>query len=179
MDRLIEQYPQAVRLDEAQFRRGEALFVEKRYAEAEQAYAAVLDAGADSAFFEQALYKHGWTLFKQQQHDAALRSFFALLDRKFEYAAGGDPDPAVQYTAMGRAEQELVQDTFRVVSISFSYLDGPAAISDYFTANGSRPYSFIVYSNLGDLYLEQERFRVRPTRIARSSSSIPITPKRR
>ena len=60
---------------------------------------------------------------------------------------------------MGRAEQELVDDTFRVLSIGFSYLDGPESVSKYFGKHGARPYSFIVYTNLGDLYLEQERYQ--------------------
>ncbi|HLF09824.1 MAG TPA: tetratricopeptide repeat protein, partial [Gammaproteobacteria bacterium] len=160
LDRLISGYPQTPYFDEAQFRRGETLFVDKRYAEAEGAYSDVLVRGADSAFYEQALYKHGWALFKQQQHAEGLPSFFALLDRKFQTGGtGNDADPVAQYSAMGRAEQELVADTFRVLSISFSYLDGPEAVSDYFSANGSRPYAYMVYTNLGDLYLEQERFQ--------------------
>jgi TolA-binding protein len=159
LDRLIEEYPQTPHFDEAQFRRGEMLFVQKRYGEAEDAYADVLAEGPESPFYEQSLYKHGWALFKQQEHAAGLKSFFALLDRKFQVGTGVDADPAELYSAMGRAEQELVEDTFRVVSISFSYLDGPEAISEYFGRNGTRPYAFIVYTNLGDLYLEQERYQ--------------------
>jgi TolA-binding protein len=32
-------------------------------------------------------------------------------------------------------------------------------VTKYFNRGGSRPYAFIVYTNLGDLYLEQERFQ--------------------
>ena len=159
LDRLIAEYPQTPHFDEAQFRRGETLFVAKRYADAEDAYADVLEAGLTSSFYDQALYKHGWSLFKQQEHERSLVSFFGLLDREFEVDGGADTDPAVLYSAMGRAEQELVEDTLRVLSISFSYLNGPEAVSSYFNAHGARSYSFIVYTNLGDLYLEQERFQ--------------------
>ncbi len=161
LDKLIAEYPQTPHFAEAQFRRGETLFVEKRYREAEQAYQQVLEHGPDSGFYEQSLYKHGWALFKQQRYEDSLSSFFTLLDRKFgtDNNAEGDRDPAVLYGAMGRAEQELVEDTFRVVSVSFSYLDGPRSVSSYFNTNGQRPYAFIVYTNLGDLYLEQERYQ--------------------
>jgi TolA-binding protein len=102
-------------------------------------------------------------LFKQLQHEASLESFFALLDRKLSdgnaAAAAAESDPAVVYSRMGRAEQELVDDTFRVLSISFSYLDGPDAVSEYFSANGTRAYTYVVYTNLGDLYLDQERYQ--------------------
>ena len=161
LDRLIAEYPHTAHLDEAQFRRGETLFVQKRYRDSERAYSYVLGVGAASAFYQQSLYKHGWALFKQQQYDESVASFFTLLDLQLgaDNDASGDRDPAVLYAAMGRAQQELVDDTFRVVSIGFSYLDGPESISRYFSRNGARPYSFIAYTNLGDFYLEQERYQ--------------------
>src|SRR5690606_3983544 len=158
LDRLIREYPGTVHYDEAQFRRGETLFVEKRYAEAEAAYASVLASGPSGAFHEQALYKHGWSTFKQLAHEQSLESFFALLDLKL--GAGGDEvDPAVTYAGLGRADQELVEDTLRAVSISFSYLDGPESITEWFRTRGSKPYAYIVYTNLGDLYLDKERYQ--------------------
>jgi TolA-binding protein len=161
LERLIKEYPKTPHFDEAQFRRGEALFVEKRYRDAERAYAEVLKRGDASAFYEQALYKHGWALFKQQAYEDSLQSFFVLLDRKLgtDNSASGERDPAAIYSAMGRAQQELIDDTFRVLSIDFSYLDGPEAVSKHFKSNGARPYAFIVYTNLGDLYLEQQRYQ--------------------
>ena len=100
-------------------------------------------------------------MFKQQLYEESLSSFFTLLDRQLgtDNNASGDRDPAVLYAAMGRAQQEIVDDTFRVLSIGFSYLDGPESISRYFSRHGARPYAFIAYTNLGDLYLEQERFQ--------------------
>ncbi len=161
LDRLIAQYPRTSHLDEAQFRRGETLFVQKNYRDSERAYQYVLNQGDSSPFYEQALYKHGWSMFKQQLYEESLPSFFGLLDRELgtDNAASGDRDPAVLYAAMGRAQQELVDDTFRVLSIGFSYLDGPESISRYFNRRGARPYAFIAYTNLGDLYLEQERYQ--------------------
>jgi len=161
LDRLIAEFPRTVHFDEAQFRRGETLFVQKRYDEAEQAYAHVIKAGADSPFYEQALYKHGWAVFKQQNYADSLTSFFALLDRQLgtDNDATGDRDPAAIYSAMGRAQQEIIDDTFRVSSIGFAYLDGPESVTKYFNRHGARPYAFIVYTNLGDLYLEQERYQ--------------------
>ena len=161
LDRLIERYPRTEHLDEAQFRRGETLFVQKRYRDAERAYAVVLEEGDSSTFYEQALYKHGWSMFKQQIYEDSLSSFFTLLDRQLgtDNNATGDRDPAVLYAAMGRAQQEIIDDTFRVLSIGFSYLDGSESISRHFSRHGARPYAFIAYTNLGDLYLDQERFQ--------------------
>ncbi len=156
LDRLVTEYPDTIHYDEANFRRGEALFVAGRYAEAEDAYRRVLERGAATTFHEQALYKHGWSLFKQERHGAALESFLALLDLKLGAEPGSDS--AARFGAMGRADQELVEDTLRVASIGFSYLDGPAAIADVLERVGPRPYAYILYMNLGDLYVEQERW---------------------
>ena len=165
LDQLVRQYPDTIHLDEAQFRRGETLFVSKRYQEAEEAYAEVLRFGPASNFFEQALYKHGWSMFKQMLHEESLDSFFSLLDRKLiPYGDGTDTPDAVADTdrvlsEMSRAERELVEDTFRVLSISFSYLDGSDSISGYLRGRGNPPYTYIIYTNLGDLYLEKERYQ--------------------
>ena len=55
LDRLLKEYPQTSHAGEAQFRRGETLFVEKRYHDAELAYDAVLKHGSTSQFHQQSL----------------------------------------------------------------------------------------------------------------------------
>ena len=45
-----------------------------------------------------------------------------------------------------------------MLSISFSYMEGAESIDDYFTQRGQPEYSYVIYRNLGDLYLEKERF---------------------
>ncbi len=159
LDRLAAEYPTTPHLEEAHFRRGETLFVQQRYTEAEEAYAEVLASGG-TQFREQSLYKHGWSLFKLQRHQESLDSFITLLDHKFVSEAATSPaDPAITYAAMGRAEQELLEDTLRVLSISFSFLGGPQSINDYFEAFGMRAYAYIVYSTVAKLYLENERYQ--------------------
>jgi TolA-binding protein len=164
LDRLIREYPHTPYYTEASFRRGETLFVEQRYAEAQDAYEKVLAAGPSSEFAEQAEYKLGWALFKQMRYRQSLKPFFALLDRAFRVAPAGKPaasaaDPSKLYAAMNRADQELVDDTFRVLSISFSYLDGPKTVSAYFKSTGTRPYTYLVYRKLGNLYLDKQRYQ--------------------
>ena len=73
----------AADIDEVQFRRGELLFSAKRYREAADGLrrghrAAV----AASAFYTQALYKHGWSLFKQSLNEDSLPSFAGVLDQQ-------------------------------------------------------------------------------------------------
>lgn len=150
--------------DEAEFRRGETYFVRQNYAAAVQAYAAVLALGEASAFYQQALYKHGWSLFKLGHNEESLQSFLALLDRQLP--AGGR-EPAALLADMSRADRELLDDTLRVTSIAWSYLDGAASIpaslassqADSLAGSAEPAWTYLLYQSLGDLYLDKERFR--------------------
>ncbi len=156
LDTLVATYPSSPRLDEAQFRRGEILFSAKRYPEAQKAYEAASAFGAKSEFYEQSLYKLGWSLFKQSENEASFDPFVRVLDLKLVDPAqpGGVADPAT----LPRADRELVQDTFRVLSIGFSYVEGQETLDDFVAARGEIPYAYMLYSELGDLYVGKQRF---------------------
>jgi TolA-binding protein len=154
---LVARYPDTPIIDEVQFRRGEMLFLRKDYNEAEAAYSSVVEFGEESRFYEQSLYKLGWSQFKLAWHEDSLGPFFGLLDRKI---AGLElKDGENRFEDLSRADRELVEDTFRVLSISFSYMDGAESISTFLDSRGHPAYSYVVYMNLGDLYLEKERFQ--------------------
>lgn len=155
LDRIVQQYPQTPHIDEVQFRRGELLFSAKRYPEAERAYAAVIGRGGASAFYHQSLYKHGWSLFKQSQTLESLPSFGGVLDREL----GTAPAKAVKLESLKRGDRELVEDTLRVMSIAFSYNDGAATLEQYVHQHGERPYSWLLYQRLGDLYVDKQRYQ--------------------
>ncbi len=156
LDELVTRYPETAIIDEVQFRRGEILFLQKDYYAAESAYRNVVTHGVASRFYEQSLYKLGWSLFKQAEHEQSLDPFFDLLDRKLAGVAITDGEERLD--ALGRAERELVEDTFRVLSISFSYLDGPASIAPYLDKRRQPSYGYVIFMNLGNLYLEKERY---------------------
>ena len=156
LNELVARYPDTPLLDEVQFRRGEMLFLRKNYNDAELAYRDVVRFGEESKFYEQSLYKLGWSRFKLAWHEDSLDPFFELVDRKLGDIEIGDGEDRLQ--GLSRAEQELVEDTFRVLSISFSYMQGPESIDDYLDRRGHPQYSWVVYMNLGDLYLEKERY---------------------
>jgi tetratricopeptide (TPR) repeat protein len=146
-------YREGEKYDEAQFRRGEYLFVRRDYRQAELAYQSVLDQGRDSTFHQHALYKLGWARFKQNHYVPALDAYMQLLDESI-----GEHDSAELPAAMSRADQERVDDTLRAVSLSFSYLGGAAAVRDYYARRGARPYEPLVYARLATLHLGTERF---------------------
>jgi TolA-binding protein len=156
LNELAAKYPDTVLIDEVQFRRGEMLFLRKDYTQAEVAYQSIVDSGEESRFYEQSLYKLGWTHFKLAKHDSSLAPFFDLLDRKVSGIDVKEGDRRLE--DLSRAERELVEDTFRVLSISFSYMDGAQSIDDFLGERGYPDYSHVIYMNLGDLYLEKERY---------------------
>ena len=155
LDRVVKSYPQSRQLDEVQFRRGELLFSAKRYPEAQKAYEVPIARGHESAFYEQSLYKHGWALFKESQNEESLVSFASLLDAKL----GTSPVRSVKLEDLKRADRELVEDTLRVMSITFSYLDGAATLDQFAKQHGERPYWHLLYSRLGDLYVDKQRYQ--------------------
>lgn len=157
LDRLAASYPDTLYRDEANFRRGELLFSLRDYARAEKAYSTVLASTASTQFNDRALYMQGWSRFKQGRLEEALQSFFGVLDLK---AAGIDADgPIDELPGLSRADRELVEDTFRVASISLANLQGAESIPAYITDDKRRSYEFRVYEQLGELYLKQERVK--------------------
>ena len=151
MDRMVRDFPNSRYIDEVRFRRAEFFFVRRRYLDAEAAYKTLVDRGVTSPYYELALYKLGWTFYKQELYEDALHRFTALLDRKvatgYDFAQTKDDQ-----------ERKRVDDTFRVISQSFSYLHGADSVMAYFDANGKRSYEDLVYGNLGEYYFEKRRY---------------------
>ena len=85
--------------------------------------------------------------------DILIKFLFELLDLKIGDIELMDGDKRLE--GLSRAERELVEDTFRVLSISFSYIDGSESIDEYLTSRDAPPtYAYVIYMNLGDLYLD-------------------------
>jgi len=156
LDRLVASYPNSRYVDEAQFRRGELLFSNKAYAAAQVAYEAVIKFGPASQFYNQSLYKHGWSLFKQGESERSLGSFAGVLDSVM--VSKKDSRQLIDIDSLSRPNRELVEDTFRVMSITFSYAEGPKTIDEFVKHRKPRPYSYLLYARLGDLYIEKERY---------------------
>ena len=156
LDQLVVSYPSSHYIDEVQFRRGELLFSSKSYPAAQAAYEAVVKIGPTSAYYNQSLYKHGWSLFKQGENERSLESFAGVLDSVLVSKRG--PSELVEIETLSRPNRELVEDTFRVMSITFSYLDGSKTIDDFVKHRKPRPYTYLLYARLGDLYIEKERY---------------------
>jgi tetratricopeptide (TPR) repeat protein len=151
LNRLVKEYPESRHIDEAQFRRAEYFFTRKKYLDSEEAYQAVIDFGISSAFYDLALYKQGWAFFKQDLYEEALNDFIGLLDYKI--SIGYDFEQLND-----KIERKRIDDTYRVISLSFSYLGGPQEVIKYFEKHGARQYEASIYSHLGEYYLTKRRY---------------------
>ena len=151
MDRMVREFSGSRYIDEVQFRRAEYFFAHRRYLDAEDAYKSIVNIGVGSTFYDLALYKLGWTFYKQELYEDALDRFIGLLDYKvsvgYDFAQTEDEQ-----------ERKRTEDAFRVTSLSFSNLGGTDSVADYFSRQGKRSYEDRVYSNLGEFYFDKRRY---------------------
>ena len=151
MNRIVKEYPTSRYLDEVQFRRAEYYFTRKKFLDAEDAYGSIVKIGANSSYYDLALYKLGWTFYKQEMYERSLEFFMALLDYKI--SIGYDFEQTEN-----KIDKKRVDDTYRVISLSFSNLSGVESIASYFDKVGRKPYEIGVYSNLAEHYFVKRRF---------------------
>lgn len=151
LDQLALEYPNSPYIAEAQFRRAERAFSDGDYAAAEQHYRSVVEANSDTPFTDNALYMQGWAQFKRNQYRESLGTFTRVLD-------GMVADHQELDKIVG-PQRNLVEDTLRVMSLVFSYMEGPDTISELYGELGRRSYNYLQYQRLGELYLEKERYR--------------------
>ena len=151
MNKIVIDYPKSRYFDEVQFRRGEYFFTRKKFLDAEDAFKSIVEIGAGSSYYELALYKLGWTYYKQEMYEDSLHRFVALLDYKTKNGYDFE-HPKDSF------DEKRIDDTYRVISLAFSNLGGSDAVVDYFNKYGKRSYEVNIYRNLGEYYLDKLRY---------------------
>jgi len=135
---------------EANFRLAERYFVTRDYESAATHYDIVFRQGKSSFFFDQTIYKYGWTLFKLQEVHDAMKHFVLLLDRLL---MGGQDTRLVDKSS----KKSLFYDVLHIVGYTFSHMGGPKGINAYFEENGHRSYEYLIYNSLAKHYEKKER----------------------
>ncbi|WP_231591758.1 tetratricopeptide repeat protein [Cellvibrio sp. pealriver] len=157
LDQLAGTNPNSAFMAETQFRRAEKSFSDGDYAAAERNYDAVVK-GNNPELKQNALYMKGWAQFKRGDYDLALKSFALVLDQLIGHAPSAN-DVDATLADIGASKANLVKDTLRVMGLSLSYLDGAKSISQLQTElGGGRVYEYLLYQQLGQLYLDQKRY---------------------
>lgn len=153
---VTQRYPDSPLYAESQFRRGEILFTRRDYAGAQTAYTAVLAAKNSDAFVDQARYKRGWSLYLRDAVPEALSDFMAVLGRSL--VSGREFRTHLALEALPRTQRELVDDTLRVISLSFARQGGASAVAAWFDRHGSAPFEPLIYSRLAEHYLAERKY---------------------
>ena len=149
IDDIANKHPDSENIEEVYFRIAESYFANAEYRKAAIYYTKVLQEGLN-AYSKNALYMRGWSLFKLDLYDDSIESFGLLLDSLVPENNEVD--------LIERGERELVFDSFRVIAVMLSYLDGAKSIDETLLAKGDRHYLPLVYKELGALYVKQERY---------------------
>ncbi|TYK65450.1 tetratricopeptide repeat protein [Colwellia echini] len=145
---LVKGYPKSKYYLESQFRLAEYAFSAKQYRQAEDKYTDIIIAKNNSVFYEKALYKRGWSRFKQEFYIEAADDFVQVINfNDFQ-----------EYDQLTASQQNLFDEYFRAMGLSFSYLGGAEPLNLYFQQTDHINNLYHVYSNLSDTFLKQQRY---------------------
>jgi len=148
---LANRYPDFAHMDEVDFRLGEYFFSIKKYQLASLRYTAVLSFGKKSVYYPLALNKLGWSYFKQDKYNQARNYFITSLEHQMtEARAAGKTEDL--------SNSKDMADSYRAISLSFSYLGGADAITAYLNKTGNKAYEAELYQQLGKYYLAKKRY---------------------
>lgn len=149
---LIERHPDSRHVPEAWVRIGEYYFDaagdDEGLREAIHAYQKAI-AFRDSALYDKALYKLGWSYYRLNEFDPAVETFLRLIDH---YGSLSEQDPdggdlrgeALQYTAISFADESW---------------GGVQRMVEFFKALGGRRYEHELFRRLGDVLFDSTRYK--------------------
>jgi TolA-binding protein len=148
LNRLTSRHPTFDHNAEAFFRMGDIYFNNKHYGKAETAYRAITKMKGSKLYIN-AHYMLGWSLYKQSVFEEGLQSFAVVLDDTLGASNGLD--------SLEKIERLLVDDTLHSMSLALVHQGGARYISKIGKL-AKRDYVWMLYDELGEHYLEKERF---------------------
>lgn len=154
LDRLISQHPHSEFVPEGRFRRAEIRFSAEQYRDASSDYGYVVALGDTTPYYRNASYMLGWSEFKRSRFDQGLVQFFNVLDDLL-----GDEERRISDVAkLSKINEQLLEDSFRVVTLTLSYLDGAQTLADEMRKRGKPDWQYLAYQRLADDYFVKERY---------------------
>ena len=145
---LSEQFPSSIFFIEAQFRIAEYYFAKADYVSAEQAYTDVIISPKNHIFYERALFKRGWSRFKQSYYEDAVDDYLrAVTHHNFD-----------EVEKLSELEKERFDEYFRAIGLTFANLGGASYLNEFFQTRPDYKYLYHTYSVISDIYLKQERY---------------------
>lgn len=165
---LLRYFPDTLFASELYFRQGEQHYNNGDYTSAIDAYQRVLvDQRAQrlgflkrresDPFYPMSAYMKGWSHFKLDQQFQALDAFSLMLGSTLT------PDNYTQahkpLDDLGLSERKLVDDAFAMMALIFTSQGGAKAIVDHFYFSGEQPFTYLVFDDLAQRYLNDSNYR--------------------
>lgn len=148
LNELTYRHPDYANNSEAYFRKGDIYFNKGIYKKAEISYFAVTKLGNEK-LNANAHYMLGWSYYKQFKFEACLTAF--------AYVLGDLLSGSLDIESLDKTNKLLVKDTIHSISLALSKNGGASAIES--TDNlANKPYVWMIYDDLGEYYLEKERY---------------------
>lgn len=134
---------------DVRFRQGELYFAEGDFPEAERSYRAVTALGTTAPTYAQALYKLGWSLFRQERYRDVLPPLLRFLQEKAHPVVGNDSE----LTGSSQAEQEQTEEVYGLINSSIAQLGGVDAITLYIRHSEWSDYADRICLKLAEWYV--------------------------
>ena len=167
LTQLTSEYPDYQYIAEAWFRKGDIHFNNTEYNLAENAYVSVVNEG-ESKYRLNAQYMLGWAYYKQLFFNRSVTAFSVVLADVF-----GENS---EIESLNKNQKVLAEDTLHSLSLSLDKLDAEKSIES-FSELHNKPYVWLVYDDLGDYYLEKERYEDSASAYRRFTDIYPFSVK--
>jgi cellulose synthase operon protein C len=152
LEQLVTRYPQSVYYADSEFRLGQSLYTNKRYAEAETSFRRLQRFGRKgNKYYTNAGYMLGWSIFKQNRYDDSLLAFARVMDE--------DYNTQLQIDRAKGADFEIMKDSVFAMAVIFSYQGEWEEIGKFFDQYGARLYEPMIYERLAEFYYEQKYYQ--------------------
>jgi TolA-binding protein len=175
---------------ELYFRIGEYHFNRQQYSEAINYYSKVIAFGSDGLqnstnFYGISAYMLGWSHFKLDDYQQAMRGFANMLDAKLInnkatatlFSASDLRKYPIDELTMPKGERRLVFDAIRVMALTFSYQGNGDAIHSFFNSFGRRDYEQLIFDELAQQYLDNDRYQDSAKVLLSFASQNPVHPR--
>ncbi len=139
---LLNDFPESSYAMETSFRLAEFYFETGQSGEAIEHYKKILNR-SDSTFYDQSLYKLGWTFYKAEEFRNSVDTFMLLLDKNWEgkLKKGG-----------------LMEETISSMTMALNHFKGMDHIIRYLQAKGIRDYTPLVIKMLAERIFDEGRY---------------------
>ena len=144
---LTDNHPESPLYAEARFRLAERAFSQGDYMMAELGYTEALFNTDDRTFYQRALFKRGWSRYRQSLFQPALEDFVNVIQiQRF--------GPADTLSAEDRV---IYEEYFRSLALTMSASSNQSMVRDVFN-NANFAHVFEAYEATSRIYLQQERY---------------------